>query len=210
MPGGASQDELRSHPGTYVPKSSRATGPSQANGVVSTCPPPWLENPGLAEAVGLEVYLSGLSGERCERGTGATRNRTTEIQPSGEPHDQCRCIELYALSVRFAETRLPVGSGPSRSGRRSNPVVQLSALHWLFRRTSGRLAEWFPRDTVPIHPAGKGCQGFNRLFPAENPVSQAEQGSIEKRDHHKATKNSWSFCVFFVSFVVNSGDCHER
>src|SRR5262249_41795240 len=92
------------------------------------------------------------------------------------------CIELYALSVRFAETRLPVGSGPSRSGRRGNPVVQLSALHWLFRRASGRLAEWFPRDTVPIHPAGKGCQGFIRLFPAENTVSQAEQGRIEKRD----------------------------
>jgi hypothetical protein len=168
MPGGASQDELRSHPGAYMPKSSRAIGPSRnALGYRLAHLLGWKTEACRRGRVG--GYLSGLSGERCERDTGATRNRTTEIQPGDKPHRQCRPIEPHTLSVRLAQGRLPVGSGPSRSGRRGNPVVRLNTLHWLFRRASGPMAGRFPRDTAPIHPARECCQESNPFFRAELP-----------------------------------------
>jgi hypothetical protein len=72
---------------------------------------------------GIGGYLSGLSGDRCERVTGATRNRTNrDPNRAASPFASAGAGEPFALFVRFIGGRSPVGSGPSAPAATATPL----------------------------------------------------------------------------------------
>jgi hypothetical protein len=80
--------------GLLLPKSSRATGPSK-NAESFRLATSSTGKPGACLAGWGWRYLSGFSGERRERGVGATRNRRTEIPPGDKPRNRCGSREPF-------------------------------------------------------------------------------------------------------------------
>jgi hypothetical protein len=83
--------------GLLQPKSSRATGPSRNAVSFRLAHLLGWKAGGLSTGWGWS-YLSGLSGERRERGIGATRNRRTEIPPGDKPRRQYGDREPFVQS----------------------------------------------------------------------------------------------------------------
>src|SRR5438876_7959401 len=107
---------------------------------------------------GIGSNLSGLSGDRCERVTGATRNRTTEIPPSDEP--LANAVAPSRLLFRSDLQEVGCRSGRAGPGPAATATTFFGSIPpALVASTRVRPVDrTLPWDTVPIHLAERGCQ----------------------------------------------------
>ena len=122
LPGGASQDERRSHPGTYVPKSCRATGPSTQALLFRLAHLLGWKAQGSSAGRDWRLLIGSFGGSMRESHRSHPKPYKPRSQPSDEPLRQCGSGEPFALFVRFIGGRSPVGSGPSAPAATATPL----------------------------------------------------------------------------------------
>jgi len=163
---GSESSRAAEPPGVVRAEIQPGDGPFQECGVVSTSPPPWLEAGDSSVRRDWCLLIGSFGGTMREshRSHPKPYDRDPTERRAPSPVRRHRAVHSFGPNCRrsAADRAEAVKPRPPRQPRcptRCLPLVVLPA--------PGPLAGRFPRDTVPIHPRAKGCQGIIGLFRTE-------------------------------------------